>query len=400
VYRRKDGRWEGAGFVLTTAGTTKRLRVYGRTREEAHSKLTEALARHRRGVPIVATTHTVGGYLTEWLETVARRRVRPSTYRSYETYVRLYLIPGLGKKRLDRLSARDIRLFLDQVRDVCPCCAQGQDAARDKPRCCARGKCCGKRVSARTVQYLHAILRAALQHAVREDALVRNVARQVQVSAGHRPEIEPWTVAESQKFLSVARQDRLYALYAVAVGVGLRRGEALGLRWIDLDLEAGVLRVRQTVQRAGSRPEFGEPKTPRSRRTIALPAQLVDALEEHRRQQAAERASAGERWTEYGLVFTTSVGTPVEPRNLSRAFVALCKRAGVRRVRLHDLRHTCATLLLAQGVPARVVMDLLGHSAIAVTMNTYSHVVLDMQRDGLAKIAAIYDPLPSTAAVK
>lgn len=375
VYPRKDGRYEGAAYVLSTSGVRKRVRVYGRTRKEAHDKLTELLEQNRRGVPVASSSQTVGEYLTYWLEHVARHRVRASTYRTYAMYVREHLVPGLGKKRLPRLTARDVRLFLNARRTAGSRHPGRRDAA----------------LSARTVAHLHAVLRNALEHAVREDLLVRNVAKQVQVSPGHTDEVEPLSIEEARQLLKAVRTDRLCALYAVALSVGLRRGEALGLRWVDVDLDTGVLRVRQTLQRQNGRLEYVPPKTPRSRRTIPLLPGMVAALREHRTRQDAERVTAGERWHESGLVFTTETGTPVEPNDFSRAFVRTCERAGLRRIRLHDLRHTCASMLLAQGAPPRVVMEILGHSSLDMTMNTYAHVMLDAQRKALRGMDDLFD---------
>lgn len=236
------------------------------------------------------------------------------------------------------------------------------------------------------MKQLHAILRAALQQAVREEVLPRNVARLVVVPTGPRHEVHPLTVAEARTLLSNAAGDRLYPLWAVALAIGLRRGEALGLRWCDIDLDAGTLQVRQTLQRVSGGLVFLPPKTERSRRSVPLPAVAVTALREHRRAMAAEALRGGRMLSGEGLVFTTAIGTPLEPRNVTRAFTSLLTRAGLRHVRLHDLRHTCATLLLAQGVPARVVMDTLGHSAIAVTMNTYSHVLPSLQREAAERM--------------
>jgi integrase len=235
-------------------------------------------------------------------------------------------------------------------------------------------------LSLRTVQQLHAILRVALQHAVREVVIPRNVAKLVQVPAGQRIEVRPLSVAETRMLLAAARSERLYALCVVLLAVGLQRGEALGLRWVDIDLDGRTLRVRRTLQRAAGKLHFVPPKTARSARTVPLPAVCVSALQEHRAKQETGRRKAGDSWQESGLVFTTAIGTAVEPRNVNRWFATLCERAGLRPVRLHDLRHTCATFLLTQGVPARVVMEILGHSAINVTMNIYAHVLPEVQR--------------------
>ncbi|WP_017556513.1 tyrosine-type recombinase/integrase [Nocardiopsis baichengensis] len=399
VYQRKDGRWEGAAYFETLSGDRHRVSVYGRSWDEANDKLTEALANARKGLPTATTTLSVGQYLAYWLEHVARPKVRPSTYASYETYIRLYITPGLGRKKLKKLSAKDIRTWLSSVRKTCTCCANGHDAKRPsehrdpskRQRCCAIGKCCKRYPSARTVKHLHALLRTALQQAVREDLIVRNVAKNVQFGSVENPEITPLTVAEAKQLLQAAEGDRLHAVWAVALGIGLRRGEALGLRWEDVDLTHGRLTVRQTLQRTRAGLEFVPPKTHRSRRSVELPSRLVSVLREHRLRQSEEMDEAGDDWREHGLVFCTRFGTPIEPRNLNRSFTALCKRAKLRDVRLHDLRHTCATLLLAQGVDARTIMEILGHSAINVTMNVYAHVLPERQREALDKLGDALD---------
>lgn len=341
--------------------------MYGRTRDEASGKLTKLLAQHQRGLPAVVNAPTVAAYMSEWLETVARPWVRPLTYRLYEMYVREHIVPGLGTKRLDRLTARDVRAFLASRSEV----SSRSPGRRSRP------------LSRRTVFHLHAVLRNALADAVRDDLIVRNVAQQVRVSPGRQEEVEPLTVAEARALLRTARNHRLYALYAVAFSIGLWRGEALGLRRSDVDLDEGLLHVRQTLQRQSGELHFAPPKTRRSRRTLPLLPSMVATLQEHRERQTEERLRAGDRWTETGLVFTTATGKPIEPNDFSKAFGRMCERAGVRRVRLHDLRHTCASTLLAQGVPPRVVMEVLGHSALEVTMTIYGHVMLDAQRAAL-----------------
>lgn len=368
IYPRKDGRYEGAAYVLTTDGTRRRIRVYGHTREEAAGKLTELMAQHRRGMPAVVNAPTVASYLAYWLPNVAKPRVRPLTYRSYEMYVREHIVPGLGRKRLDRLTARDVRAFLASLGKV----TSRSPGRRSRP------------LSSRTVFHVHAVLRNALADAVRDDLIVRNVVQQVRISPGHQEEVTPLTVAEARTLLRTAREHRLYALYAVALSIGLRRGEALGLRWSDVDLDVGLLQVRQTLQRHSGELHFAPPKTRRSRRTVPLLPSMVATLREHRERQAEERTRAGDGWADSGLVFTTTTGRPIEPNDFSKAFGRMCERAGVRRVRLHDLRHTCASMLLAQGVPPRVVMEVLGHSALEVTMTIYGHVMLDAQRAALA----------------
>ena len=194
------------------------------------------------------------------------------------------------------------------------------------------------------------------------------------------------TVHQSHTLLAVVRDDRLYALYVLALTLGLRKGELLGLRWVDVDLNRAELEVRQALQRIGTDLLFQPPKTRHSRRTVPLPAFCLDALREYRSRQAAERLAAGEDWRDYGLVFPTKIGTPMEPRNLNRHFYGVRARAGVPTVRFHDLRHTCVTLLLDLGVPPHVVKAIVGHSDIEVTMTIYAHAVLDEQRKALHQL--------------
>jgi integrase len=261
--------------------------------------------------------------------------------------------------RLDRLAAADVRRLLNATAD--------------------------KGYAPSTVRHVHAVLRVALEQAVRDDLLARNVARLVQGPKKRTAPIVPLDVDEARRLLHEARGDRLYALWAVAIGVGLRKGEALGLGWHAVDLDAGLLRVERTLQRIAGSLRVDEPKTERSRRNVRLPAVCVAALRQHADRQAEERAAA-RHWTDTGLVFTTQLGTAIDPRNVNRWLAELCERAGVRAIRPHDLRHTCASLLLAQGVPARVVMDILGHSQIAVTMDIYSHVLPAMQDDAAERM--------------
>ena len=202
--------------------------------------------------------------------------------------------------------------------------------------------------------------------------------------------MEPLNPEQAKTLLEAVADHRLEALITVAVGLGLRQGEALGLRWReDIDLDAGLLSVQQTLERAGVEPRFGEPKTARSRRTINMPSTVAAALRRHRTRQLEERLAAGPRWRESGLVFTTTIGTAIDKSGLHKAFKAVLRAAGLPDIRYHDLRHTAATLLLAQGVDPRTIMETLGHSQISLTMNTYAHVMPALQREAAAKMDAI-----------
>jgi integrase len=214
----------------------------------------------------------------------------------------------------------------------------------------------------------------------------RNDATLVSPPRVQQTEIEPFTPVQAKQFLAAIKGNRLEALYSVAVALGLRRGEALGLRWQDVDLDAGTLTVRVTLQRVSGKLQLVEPKTSRSRRTITLPQITIKALRTHKTRQLEERLAAGEQWLETGMIFTSTIGTPLEPRNLNRQFTKLLEQLGLPHMRFHDLRHTCASLLLAQGVHPRVVMETLGHSRISETMDRYSHVIPALQQDAADRL--------------
>ena len=211
----------------------------------------------------------------------------------------------------------------------------------------------------------------------------------VRVTAGRR--IAPLSVQEARRFLTVARTHRLSALWAVALGVGLRRGEALGLKWSDVDLDRGRLTVRRSLQRVDGKLSLHQTKTSTSERTIPLPQPLIQALSEHRRRQLEERFTAGAAWEDHNLVFCTTHGRPIEPRNINRAFTALLRKTNLRTIRLHDLRHSCATMLFAQGVEAATVQRILGHSSITVTTSTYVDVIEQVQHDALSRLDLLFE---------
>ncbi|PPF29923.1 site-specific integrase [Rathayibacter tritici] len=351
VYQRKDGRWTGATYVLQPDGGRRRRQVYGTTRAEVSSQLADLKSKTDRGIPASISSWTVESYAAHWLANTAHGSLKPSTVANYTWMMRKHVVPAVGRHRLDNLTPAHVRELHTKV------AASG--------------------VSSRTVQLAHAVLRTMLSEAMREQLVARNVATLVRTPRVERTDVSPWTPQEAALFLETNRSDPHHSLYLAALALGMRKGELLGLRWSDVDLDARELRVRQTVQRlgAGQGMVIGTPKTNRSRRTIPLPQLAVDALTARRRAQLVDQQLMGERWTELGLVFTTSIGTIIEPTNLRRSFDAAIAKAGVRRIRFHDLRHTCASLLLAEGVPMRVVMEILGHSAMAITSDIYAHVM-------------------------
>ncbi|MET7296591.1 site-specific integrase [Streptomyces griseoloalbus] len=308
---------------------------------------------------------------------------------------------SLGKKKLTKLTAKDVRTWLNQLRTVCQCCSRGLDAWRDEPRCCALGVCCSKRLSPLTLNYIHSVLKSALEHAVREEEIPRNVARNVRTGTPRPRRFEPLTADEARQLLNTTQGHRLHALFELALHTGLRKGELLGLRWEDLDLDRGTAAIRRTLQRTNADGLTALPtKTRASERRIALPARCVQSLKRHHEEQQRDRDKAGSEWQHKGYVFTTPQGRAIDPTNLTRTFTTLLRKAGLRRIRFHDLRHSTATLLLEQGVELVVIKELLGHAHIGVTATVYAHVRLRLQRDAIDTLSAALDSPANTESTR
>lgn len=381
--------WAGYVWVTTPEGRKTRKWVYGRSREETHTRWIKLHAEASRG-PVASKVPTVGAYLDYWIREVVKPNLAPSTAATYEMFTRLYIGPTLGKKRLDRLSVRDVQTWHNRLRTTCQCCAQGKDARRPESdrKCCAVGACCRQLASDRTVRDAWTVLRAALNNAIRDELITRNPAALIRVPKPRRRKIKPWTVDEARRFLESARtrRDPLYAAYVLILAVGLRRGEVLGLRWEDIDLDNAEMTIGWQLQRVAGQLYHRETKTEASDAVLPLVELCVAALRDRRAEQDAARAKAGSEWTETGLVFTTSTGRPVEPRNFNRSFAAAIKHAKVRSIPVHATRKTCASLLVALDVHPRIAMQILRHSQIAVTMNVYSEVSSEETRKALRKL--------------
>ena len=361
----------------------------GKTHEEVAAKWEEARTRARRG-PMPTTTPVLAAYLAQLLAEIIKPHDRPATYALYEMMLRLYIVPGLGRKRLDRLTVRDVQTWANKLAATCQCCAQGKDAARPptKRQCCATGKCCQSVPSRRTVQAARNILRAALNHAIAEELLVRNPAALARVRAPRKQPREPWSVEEARQFLENARtaRDPLYAAYVLILVLGLRRGEVLGLSWQDVRTTATELHITRQLQRISGELLHSETKTEGSASILPLPGICLTALKLRREEHDQAMETAGPAWHDFGLVFTTRWGTPIEPRNFNRSFHARCASAGVRRIRVHDTRHTCGSLLAALDVHPRVAMQILRHSKISITMEIYTEVPDASTREALRRL--------------
>jgi integrase len=381
-------------WVTIPSGERRRKYVYGTTREIVHGKWVK-LQREAQQGPVTTRTPTLAPYLAYWLREVVEPNLAPLTASTYETLVRLYIVPCLGKKRLDRLGVRDVQTWLNGVRRQCQCCAQGKDLARPegKRRCCALGRCCGQVPSARTVRDLRTVLRSALSHAMKEELIIKNVAALVTVPKGRARKTQAWSSEEARAFLESARggDDPLYAAFVLVLVLGLRKGEALGLTWEDIDLDAEELAISHQLQRVRRRLLHRETKTEESDATLPLPAICRTALAVRRKQHDDHRADVGPSWQNTGFVFTGRHGMPVDPRTFNRAFTARCEKAGVRVITVHDARRTCATLLVDLDVHPRVAMRILRHAQFAVTMEVYTKVSSAKTREALNRLGESLD---------
>jgi integrase len=324
IYERWDGRWAGSVHIGYEDGRRVRKHVMGHSRSEVKEKMDALMRAHEEKRPIPSQREKVGPFLRRWLDEVARPTLRVSTYDSYDDILVAHLIPGLGHLALAKLTPADVQAFLN--------------------RKSASG------LSPRRVQYIHAVLRRALGTAERWGMVSRNVAKLVDPPRVPKHEIVPLTPEQARQLIDAAALDRYRALWITALGTGLRQGELLALRWEDLELDAGRLRVRYSLANVGGELTLQEPKTDRSRRTIVLPESVVAALRAHRTRQRMDRLAGGSRWVDSGHVFATMLGKPHHAATITRAFQNALDRAQLPRIRFHDLRHSAATFLLAHEV--------------------------------------------------
>jgi integrase len=350
IYKRKDGRYE-ARYTVHTANGPKRKATYGKTRAEVAAKLTKAMADRDKGVISNTGSLTLGEYLRVWLEDSVKDSVKQATYEGYARMVRNHIAPALGGVKLKNLTPPHLRRLYKEKLD--------------------------SGLGTRSVQYIHTTLHKALRQTVDDGLIPRNVADSVKPPQLKRIEMKPLSPEQAKALLEAAGGDRFEALYVLAITAGLRQGELLGLKWQDVDLEAGKLQVRRTLYKGN----FTAPKTAKSRRSIKLTTRAVEALTRHREAQLEESERLTGLWQDQGLVFTTQVGTPVNRHNFyGRNFKPLLEKAGLpHTVRFHDLRHTCATLLLSKNINPKVISEMLGHANVTVTLDTYSHVLPHMQ---------------------
>ncbi len=363
IYQRKDGRWVGQYLVYLPTGPKYRY-IYAKTRKAAADKLTEAMANRNKGIVFDDGNITVSEFLSIWLSDCVKDTITASTFERYESIVKLHISPTLGRLKLRILT---------------PAHVQGLYRGR-----------LNSGLSPATVRKIHTVLHKALSHAVKWSLIPRNVT---EAAAAPRPapeEMRPLSSEEARSLLEAASNDSLEALYVMAVHTGMRQGELLALKWSDINLEGRTVSVRRTLTREGGRYRIGEPKTKKSRRTIKLTIAATETLRKHLARQIDEMGRLGDLYRDRGLVFTTTTGSTVNPSNIrQRSFKKLLNRAGLPPIRFHDLRHTCATLLLTGNVHPKIVQEMLGHANVAITLDTYSHVIPGIGDQAVAALEGV-----------
>ena len=337
------------------------------TRREAE----DALARLVAGVESLAPERsstgglTVAGFLEQWLVAVIGT-VKPSTAQDYRYKAEHYLIPRLRRVELRALTPLDVRTLWADL---------ASSGGRD-----------GHPLSANSVRGIQRVLRKALNDALDWELIDRNPTLRVKLPRSTTAAVRSWTVAETRRFLDAVEHDRLAALWVLAVTTGMRRGELAGLRWVDVDLDAAMIHVRNTRVSVAHKVHEHDPKTRSSKRMVALDDRSVACLRAHRRHQLEERLAWGPAYVESGYVFTVENGAPIHPERIGVLFHRILRGLDLPRIRLHDLRHTSASLMLAAGVHPKIVSERLGHSSISVTLDLYSHVIPGLQADAAERL--------------
>lgn len=374
IFQAGDGRWIARLDLAPGPNGERRRREHrSQTRKEAIEWLDAARGAVKDSKPLPPERLRLSAYLNTWIESrttgASGKPLRPRTAESYRQILDKHLLPALGHLKLKELTAPDVRAYVTAK------LKEGQSPA--------------------SVKYHHAILSAALARAVRDGIIAVNVGKLAQPPSVERAEIRPLAIEEAKRFLEAARGDRLEALFVLALATGLRQGECLGARWTDIDLDAGVLAVTQSVQRIGGKLQVNGLKTQKSRRTLRLPSFAVAALRDHQDRQAFEAKAAGDLWEDHGLVFCSLNGTPLAKENIRRRhWLPILKRAELpaAEVHFHTLRHSAASLMHAHGADLRLIQEVLGHSLLSTTADVYTHVFDQAKVDAASWMDAALGP--------
>jgi integrase len=375
IYRMTDGRWRAAVTIGKDADGNPKRKVFTKpTRHEVQEELTKALRDQQVGINIAPERISLEAYLERWLSDAVKPVCSFKTHRTYSDLVHQHIAPALGQILLANLTTPQIQRFLNEKH------ASG--------------------LSPKTVKHIRDCLRAAMNVAVNDwDLIARNPAAKAKPPAPAKTDLRVFNLMQAREFLGLVASHRLEALFCVALCLGPRQGEVLGLQWPDVDLDDGMLKIHGALKRVEGGLVKGKTKREGSKRTVALPTVTIAAMQRHQARQQEEREWAGTRWKETGYVFTTRIGTPIERRNLLRDWYRIMNVSGLPKIRFHDLRHSAATLLFAQGVHPKTVMEILGHTDINTTMKIYGHVLDQMKREAAAKVDELFG-VATTVATK
>ena len=361
--RKRGNKWCFVVDLGKDPGTGKRRQKWYSgfsTKREAEKALSEMLAKLHRGDYVEPSRMSFGELIRTWLENRIKHNVSQKTYDTYKYLCETHIAPTIGIINLDKLSPLHLqKMYSDLISE--------------------------EKLSNTTVHHIHRICYAVLKWAVQMKMIPQNVAENVAPPKRNKQEMKIWNEEEVVRFLSAAQDERLFALFFLAISTGLRRGELLGLKWSDVDFYRGVLSVRRTVQRTTNGLTVKEwTKTDSGRRQVNISPSTMDVLRQHRKQQTEEMVKLGMRNVDF--IFTNTVGNLLEPRKVNHIFDRIIKKAEIPKIRFHDLRHTHATLLLKQGVHPKIVSERLGHASVNITLDTYSHVIPSLQKEAAAAI--------------
>jgi len=372
VSQMRDGRWQGrVRYTDPVTGKQGRKAVYGTTIKEARDNLKKIIREIEQGAAIDAGRMTLGRYLDQWLENHVKRSRKITTWENYEAMVRLHIKPALGHIALTKLQTSDLEKLYNEKLD---------HGRSDK-----KGG-----LSSKTVGLVHLVCHLALEQAVKEGLVTRNVATSATTPQKIKKEIKPMTEEQITRFLTVIKEDRWFAAFYLLIATGMRRGEVLGLKWSDIDFEVGALQIqRSLVKTSTEKAKFHPPKTAKSQRRIPLTDDVVETLKCHKSRQDVERSRLGDLYDDSNMVFCREDGVPLYPDVLDNKFHTLLAKAELPHFRVHDLRHTFATIMLKQDVHAKIVQEILGHSTIGVTLDTYSHILPGIKDQAMKKMQSV-----------
>lgn len=366
IYQMADGRWRAAISLGYKNGKRLRKIITASTRREVQEQLTANLRAQQQGLSIAPERQTVAQFLTYWLdEVIASRGTKPKTETFYRYIVTSHIIPNIGTIQIQKLTPHQVQALINDK--------LAERSARTK-----------EPLSPTSVRHIHRVLTIALGTALKYGTVQRNVATLVDAPAVSKQQMKFLTVEQARSVLAAAADHPLYALFATILSLGLRLGEALGLTWSNVDFTKSRITIERTLQRVKGTMQLLDPKTEGSNRKVDLPGVTVAALRQHHIRQEHAKEWAGEKWSgnPWNLVFTSANGLPLDERSVLRWFQnVILKKAGVEKIRIHDLRHSAVAILLAQGVQARAISELLGHSSVAFTLQVYGHLMEETKRE-------------------